>query len=79
VKLYGADSRDAYQAACQLGLDLIAIGDPAGFGEAAALFERALPLARKDEAPELAEMERARHDLQARIHGAGGEAHARDR
>jgi tetratricopeptide (TPR) repeat protein len=79
VKLYGDDSRDAYQAAYQIGVDLVAVGDPAGFAEAAALFERALPQARKDQAPELAEMERAQHDLLARIAGSGGEAHARGR
>jgi serine/threonine-protein kinase len=79
VKLYGEDSRDAYQAEYQIGLDLVAAGEPAGFAEAAALFERALPQAMKDEAPELAEMERARHGLLARIAGTEGEAHARAR
>ncbi|WP_395684027.1 protein kinase domain-containing protein [Dokdonella sp.] len=79
VKLYGADSRDAYQAAYQVGFDLVAVGDPAGFAEAAALFEHALPLAKKDHAPELAEMERAQQDLLARIDSPGGEAHARGR
>ena len=79
VKLYGADSRDAYQAAYQTGLDLVAVGDPAGLAEASSLLEHALPLARKDEAPELVEMEHAQHDLQGRIAGAGGEAHARNR
>jgi serine/threonine-protein kinase len=79
VKLYGADSRDAYQAAYQIALDLVAVGDPSGLAEAAGLLQRALPLARKDEAPEVAEMEHALRDLEGRIAGAGGEAHARAR
>jgi serine/threonine-protein kinase len=76
-KLYGEKSREAYLSAYQLGLDLVAVGDPNALTQAAALIDQALALARSDAAPELAEIERAQRALATRIASVGVDTHAR--
>jgi serine/threonine-protein kinase len=77
LALYGADSRDAWQSAHQLALDLVAAGDDASAREAAALLDRALPAARSDAAVELGAMERTRSELERRLARDGEHSDAR--
>ncbi len=65
VRLYGADSRAAWEAAYELSLDLAAGGQAGQVAEAAALIEEALAQARAAGGPEVADYEKARERIVA--------------
>ncbi|MEO7432358.1 MAG: protein kinase [Dokdonella sp.] len=69
LTLYGARSREAYQASYQLALDLARIGGAAALAEAQTLAKDAIDPARADAAPELAAIERFHSQIAAALIG----------
>ena len=67
VKKYGRQSRDAYQSAYQLSIDLAAQGDRASLIEARALILEASTIAQNDSEPALADYQRAQRDIVSAI------------
>ena len=67
VKLYGSQSRDAYQSAHQLSIDLHTQGDRDGLLEAQTLMAEALPLARAEADPRLPDYEQTQRIVLAAI------------
>ncbi|MGB4859963.1 MAG: tetratricopeptide repeat protein, partial [Dokdonella sp.] len=67
VKLYGSQSRDAYQSAHQLSIDLGIKGDRASLLEAKTLIGEALDRARTEAEPNIAEYEQTQRSIVALI------------